>query len=234
MNVVDVRIRKTFAAARQRAFSLDVEFSVPAGVTVIFGPSGSGKTTILQCIAGLDAPDSGLIAIAGEKFYDSAKKLDQPTYLRRVGYVFQDLALFPHMSVARNVGFGVRVNGTEKPRLVRNALEKFQITSLAQHRPAEISGGERQRVALARALICQPRLLLLDEPFSALDDELKHGIIADLKRWLHENAVPVLFVTHNRDEARIFGDRVLLLKDGKIAGEGDIQAIGASQPVWVA
>lgn len=234
MNVVDVCIRKRFATATQRTFSVDVEFSVPAGVTVIFGPSGSGKTTILQCIAGLDAPDSGLISIAGEKFYDSTQKLDRPTYLRRVGYVFQDLALFPHMSVARNVGFGVRVNGTEKPRLVRNALEKFQIASLAQHRPAEISGGERQRVALARALICQPQLLLLDEPFSALDDELKLGIIADLKRWLHENAVPVLFVTHNRDEARVFGDRVLLLKDGKIAGEGDVKVIAAPHAGCVA
>ena len=234
MNVVDVRIRKTFATARRRTFSLDVEFSVPAGVTVIFGPSGSGKTTILQCIAGLDAPDSGLISIVGEKFYDSSQKLDQPAYARRVGYVFQDLALFPHMSVARNVGFGVRVNRTEKPRLVHNALEKFQIAALAQHRPAEISGGEKQRVALARALACHPRLLLLDEPFSALDDELKHGIIADLKRWLHENAIPVLFVTHNRAEARIFADRVLLLKDGKIAGEGNIQEIVASQPGWVA
>jgi len=234
MNVVDVRIRKTFATARRRIFSLDVEFSTPPGVTVIFGPSGSGKTTILQCIAGLDAPDSGLISIAGETFFNSAQKLDQPIYRRRVGYVFQDLALFPHMSVARNVGFGVRVNGTEKPRLVDHALEKFQIAALAQHRPAEISGGEKQRVALARALACHPRLLLLDEPFSALDDELKRGIIADLKRWLHENSVPVLFVTHNREEARIFADRVLLLKDGKIAGEGDIQEIAASQPGWVA
>lgn len=234
MNVVDVRIRKTFKTAKRRTFGVDVEFSVPAGVTVIFGPSGSGKTTILQCIAGLDAPDSGRISIAGEKFYDSSQKLDQPTHARRVGYVFQDLALFPHMSVARNVGFGVRVNGTEKPKVVHNALEKFKIVTLAQHRPAEISGGEKQRVALARALVCQPRLLLLDEPFSALDDQLKHGIIADLKRWLCENAVPVLFVTHNREEARIFGDRALLLNDGKIAGEGDIQAIGASQSGWVA
>jgi molybdate transport system ATP-binding protein len=234
MNVVDVRIRKTFATTRQQTFGVDVEFSTPAGVTVIFGPSGSGKTTILQCIAGLVAPDSGSISIAGEAFYDSARNLNQPTYLRRVGYVFQDLALFPHMSVARNVGFGVRVNGTEKPRMVRNALEKFQIAPLAHQRPAEISGGERQRVALARALVCQPRLLLLDEPFSALHDELKQDIITDLKRWLLDNAVPVLFVTHNREEARIFGDRVLLLKDGRIAGEGDVQAIGASQSGRVA
>jgi molybdate transport system ATP-binding protein len=234
MNVVDVRIQKNFASAKRQHFGLDVQFSLPAGVTVIFGPSGSGKTTVLQCIAGLVAPDSGSISVAGERFYDSARNLDQPAHLRRVGYVFQDLALFPHMSVAKNVGFGVRVNGQERPRLVSNALEKFRIAALARHRPAEISGGERQRVALARALVCQPRLLLLDEPFSALDDELKDGIITDLKRWLLENAVPVLFVTHNREEARVFGDRVLLLRDGKIAGEGDVQAIAASRSGWVA
>jgi molybdate transport system ATP-binding protein len=234
MNVVDVKIRKTFASAKRQHFSMDMQFSSPSGVTVMFGPSGSGKTTVLQCIAGLAAPDSGLISIGGETFFDSARKLDHPAHRRRVGYVFQDLALFPHMSVARNVGFGVRVNGTEKTRLVHNALEKFGIAGLADHRPAEISGGERQRVALARALVSQPRLLLLDEPFSALDDELKHGIIGDLKRWLRDNAVPVLFVTHNREEARAFGDRVLLLKDGKIAGEGDVQAIGASQSGRVA
>lgn len=218
-----VQIQKKFASARQQHFDLDVRFFSPSGVTVLFGPSGCGKTTILQCIAGLVAPDSGSISIGEEHFYDSACNLDHPTPLRRVGYVFQDLALFPHMSVARNVGFGVRVNGTEKPRVVKSALEKFRIARLAHHRPAEISGGERQRVALARALVTQPRLLLLDEPFSALDDELKHGIIADLKRWLADNPVPVLFVTHDREEARALGDRVLLLKDGRIAGEGDVQ-----------
>jgi molybdate transport system ATP-binding protein len=233
MNVVDVRIRKKFVSMKRQPFDMEVQFSIPAGVTVIFGPSGSGKTTVLQCIAGLAAPDFGSIRVAGETFYDSVGKLNQPAHRRRVGYVFQDLALFPHMSVARNVGFGVCKNRSEKREMVCHALEKFRIAPLAQHRPDEISGGERQRVALARALVCQPRLLLLDEPFSALDDELKLGIIADLKQWLFENAVPALFVTHNREEARIFADRVLLLRDGHIAGEGDIKAIGASQG-WVA
>ena len=234
MSIVKVQIQKRFAGVKQQQFSLDVHFSTPHGVTVIFGPSGSGKTTILECIAGLAAPDSGSISIGEETFYDSARCLDHPAHLRRVGYVFQDLALFPHMSVASNVGFGVRARGEEKGRLVRDALENFRIAPLAHHRPAEISGGERQRVALARALVSQPRLMLLDEPFSALDDELKRGIIADLKRWLLDNAVPVLFVTHNRDEASVFGDRVLLLKDGKIAGEGEVQAIAVSQAGWVA
>jgi ABC-type sulfate/molybdate transport systems ATPase subunit len=132
------------------------------------------------------------------------------------------------MTAAENIGFGIRVNGAEKQRIMREALEKFRITPVANHRPAEISGGERQRVALARALVIQPRLLLLDEPFSALDEELKQGIIADLKQWLTENNVPALFVTHDREEARALGDRVLLLKSGQIAGEGAVQeAIGS-------
>jgi len=220
---VKVQIQKKFGSAKRQHFDLDVRFSTPSGVTVLFGPSGCGKTTVLQCIAGLVAPDSGWIAIGEEFFYDSARNLDHPTQFRRVGYVFQDLALFPHMSVASNVGFGIRVNGMEKRRMVGNALERFRIGRLAHHRPAEISGGERQRVALARALVTHPRLLLLDEPFSALDDELKQGIIADLKEWLKDNVVPVLFVTHDREEARTLGERVLLLKDGRIAGEGAVE-----------
>lgn len=234
MSVVEVQIQKTFASAKRRNFSLDVHFCSPFGVTVVFGPSGSGKTTVLQCIAGLLAPDSGSISVAGEPFYDSALNLDNPAQLRRVGYVFQDLALFPHMSVARNIEFGVRSNGKPKLQLISEVLERFRIAGLAHHRPDEISGGERQRVALARALVTQPRLLLLDEPFSALDDELKNGIISDLKQWLADNPIPVLFVTHDREEARALGDRVVLFKDGKIAGEGAVQeAIGNGQAAGV-
>ena len=225
--MIKVQIKRTFAANKHQHFSLDVQFSCSAGVTVIFGPSGSGKTTILHCIAGLVAPDYGAISVGGENLFDASCSLDIPTQHRRIGYVFQDLALFPHMTAAENIGFGIRVNGTEKQRMVWDALEKFRIAPVANHRPAEISGGERQRVALARALVIQPRLLLLDEPFSALDDELKQGIIADLKQWLTENSVPALFVTHDREEARTLGDRVLLLKSGQIAGEGGVQeAIG--------
>jgi ABC-type Fe3+/spermidine/putrescine transport system ATPase subunit len=234
MNTVEVRIRKSFAATRRRHFNLDIQFCSSSGVTVFFGPSGSGKTTVLQCIAGLDSPDSGSISVAGESFYNSARKMNSPAQLRRVGYVFQDLALFPHMSVARNVGFGLRENGKPKPQLIREILERFRILEVAQHRPAEISGGEKQRVALARALVTQPRLLLLDEPFSALDDELKHGIISDLKQWLTDNPIPVLFVTHDREEARALGDRVVFFKQGKIAGEAAVQeTIGNPQTAWV-
>jgi molybdate transport system ATP-binding protein len=229
VSVLEARIRRLLGSLRRQRFSLDVDFSAPSGVTVIFGPSGSGKTSILQCIAGLLRPDAGFIRVAGQTLLDSANGVDVPAQFRRIGYVFQDLALFPHLTAAENIAFGIRVNGAERRQLVHDALEKFRITRVAHHRPAEISGGERQRVALARALVTHPRLLLLDEPFSALDDELKQEIMADLKRWLVENGVAVLFVTHDRDEACALGHRVLLLKDGKIVGEGGTEMLRDSR-----
>ena len=223
MILVNILLNRPSASTRHQRFGLDVQFSSSACVTVISGPSGSGKTTILQCISGLIAPDAGLISVDGQSLYDSARSVHIPVRLRGVGYVFQDLALFPHMTAAQNIGFGVREKGKEKQRIVWDALEKFRITSVAHHRPAEISGGEKQRVALARALVTRPRLLLLDEPFTALDDELKQGIMRDLKRWLSENGVPALLVTHDREEARVLGDRVLALKDGRTVGEGSME-----------
>jgi ABC-type molybdate transport system ATPase subunit len=210
------RLRKEFRSKKIHRFALDLEFDAPAGVTVIFGPSGSGKTTVLQCLAGLADPDAGAISIHGDPLFDSARNINLKPQERRIGYVFQDLALFPHMSAAENVAFGIRANGDRKQDLVRDILERFHIAHLAGHRPDEISGGERQRVALARALVTHPRLLLLDEPFSALDDELKLSIIADLKRWLEGNRIPVLLVTHDREEARMMAGRMLLLKEGRV------------------
>jgi len=210
------RLRKEFRSKKIHRFALDLEFDAPAGVTVIFGPSGSGKTTVLQCLAGLLDPQQGAISIDGETLFDSARNINLKPQERRIGYVFQDLALFPHMSAAENVAFGIRENGDRKQNLVRDILERFHIAHLASHRPDEISGGERQRVALARALVTNPRLLLLDEPFSALDDELKMSIIADLQRWLESNKIPVLLVTHDREEARMMGGRMLLMKEGRV------------------
>lgn len=218
MAALEVKLKKTFASGKLRTFGLDVEFSVPGGVTVIFGPSGAGKTSVLQCIAGLEQPDAGTISVAGEVVFDSLRGIDLPPQRRRVGYVFQELALFPHMTAAENVAFGIRINGAEKIRMVSQTLERFRIAHVANHKPGEISGGERQRVALARALVTQPRLLLLDEPFSALDDALKLEIVADLKQWLAQAAIPVLFVTHDRLEANALGDRMVMLSDGRMVG----------------
>ena len=219
MSGLKVKLQKAFRAHKLRRFVLDVEFAAPGGVTVIFGPSGSGKTTVLQCLAGLLQPDSGAVSVGDAPLFDLARKINLAPQERRVGYVFQDLALFPHMTAAENIGFGIRSNGDERARMVRDILERFHIAHVASHRPDEISGGERQRVALARALVTRPRLLLLDEPFSALDDELKLAIIGDLKQWLEQNSIPVLFVTHDRSEAEVLGERVVRLKDGSVVGE---------------
>jgi molybdate transport system ATP-binding protein len=222
VNGLKAKIKKTFATGKLRRFGIDVEFAAPAGVTVIFGPSGSGKTTILQCLAGLLPPDEGLISIAGDTIFDSSRSLDLPPQRRRVGYVFQDLALFPHMTAAENIAFGIRVNESRREEMVHDALERFSIAHVAAHRPGEISGGERQRVALARALVIQPRILLLDEPFSALDDALKLEIIADLKQWLEQHQIPVLFVTHDRSEATALGNRMLVLNEGKLTTQSSL------------
>lgn len=216
MNLLEVNLRMSFAPGKHRQFGVDVEFTAPPGVTVIFGPSGSGKTTILQCIAGLLQPDEGVISIGGECLFDSERNIDCPPQQRRIGYVFQDLALFPHMTAAENIAFGIRVNGRRKDDMVRDILERFSVTHAAEHRPDEISGGERQRVALARALVTEPRLLLLDEPFSALDDSLKMEIMTDLKQWLNQHQIPVLLVTHDRTEAEALGGRILVLNEGKV------------------
>jgi molybdate transport system ATP-binding protein len=216
MSTLQAGLKKAFNGRTIHPFTLEVEFSAPPGVSVVFGPSGSGKTTVLQCLAGLLKPDVGTILVGGETLFDCGRKIDLTPQQRRIGYVFQDLALFPHLTTAENVAFGIRGTGDEKQKRVREILERFHIPHLAANRPDEISGGERQRVALARALVTSPRLLLLDEPFSALDDELKALIIEDLKRWLEENRIPVLLVTHDREEARMLGGRMLLLKNGVV------------------
>lgn len=225
MTALYVKLRKAFSVRKARAFAVEAEFIAPAGVSVIFGPSGAGKTTILECIAGLSRPDAGSIVLernSGAKpeiFFDAQRKIDLSPRQRRLGYVFQHQALFPHMTAEENVAFGVSGNGAQRDSLVRDIMERFRIVHVAAQRPGEISGGERQRVALARALVTNPRALLLDEPFSALDDTLKIAIIDDLKQFLTRADVPVLLVTHDRMEAEALGQRVLLMNEGKIVGQ---------------
>jgi ABC-type molybdate transport system ATPase subunit len=240
LTTLQVKLRKDFSS-KPGQFVLEAEFSAPAGVSVIFGPSGAGKTTILECIAGLTAPGVGRITLAdasgangeatgdGETLFDSEQKINLTPQQRRVGYVFQHLALFPHMSAAENIAFGIISNGARRETLVQDILDRFRITHVAGRRPGDISGGERQRVALARALVTRPRILLLDEPFSALDDALKQEIIDDLKLWLGRFSIPVLFVTHDRSEAAALGQRMLLLNDGRITGQENLRplAIGS-------
>jgi molybdate transport system ATP-binding protein len=210
-------------------FALDVEFTVPAGVTILFGPSGSGKTTVLRCIAGIVRPESGSIAIDDAPLFCSSRGIDLPVRMRGVGYVFQNLALFPHLTALGNIEFGI--GGLDRHSRRQRALELMEalkIQHTAGRRPSEISGGEAQRVALARALAVRPRLLLLDEPLSAIDESTKMGIIADLREVNRDLRLPVVYVTHSRDEAVSLGERILIMDHGKIVAAGEpLEVFGA-------
>jgi molybdate transport system ATP-binding protein len=204
-----------------KSFELDVEASLPPGITILFGPSGAGKTTLLDCIAGLVRPDAGRIAIHETILFDGALGINLAPQLRRVGYVFQDLALFPHLTVQGNVEYGLsRLDTEERRRRSAAILESFRIAHLSSRRPGKISGGERQRVALARALVIDPAILLLDEPLAALDAVTKSKIVDDLRAWNQEHGVPIVYVTHSREEVFALGERVIVLEDGRVLAQG--------------
>jgi molybdate transport system ATP-binding protein len=214
------RLRKLLATP-ERVFVLDVDFAAEPVITILFGPSGAGKTTLLECLAGLMVPDEGQIVLGDRKFFDSDAKLNVAVQRRRIGYVFQDLALFPHLSVEGNVQYGLaRLAAKERQQRCDRILDSFHIFSLRKRRPGEISGGERQRVALARTLVTDPCLLLLDEPLSGLDVHTKSKIVDDLRAWNDSHRVPILYVTHTRDEVFALGDRVIVIEQGRILAQG--------------
>jgi molybdate transport system ATP-binding protein len=211
-------------------FALDVAFDVPPGVTVLFGPSGSGKSTTLAAIAGLVRPASGRVAIGDDVWFDSEARIDVAVHCRGIAFVFQSLALFPHMTALENVVYGMP-RALDRPARVKSALallERLRVPHLADRRPRTFSGGEAQRVALARALATRPRVLLLDEPFSALDRELRIELISDLRESIRELDLPVLFVTHHRDEARALGDRLVLLQRGRVQRIGTVAELDSA------
>jgi molybdate transport system ATP-binding protein len=217
VNVVTIDLSKRYTSDH-RSFSLEIAFSAPPGFTILFGPSGSGKTTLLDCIAGLVTPDRGRIAI-GERVLQGSVSV--PPHHRNVGYVLQDLALFPHLSAEKNIQYGLRnLNHRQREERVHGIVEAFRISHLRKERPGNISGGERQRVALARALVTDPCILLLDEPLAALDAPTKSRIIDDLRAWNHAHQIPILYVTHSRDEVFALGERVLVLENGRIVAQG--------------
>jgi molybdate transport system ATP-binding protein len=206
---------------KQRAtgFAVEADLRIPLGqspVTVLFGPSGSGKTTLLRLIAGLERADSGEIRFRGQPWFDSASGLHLPPQRRRAGFLFQDYALFPHLTVAQNVGYAAR------PGKGRELLEAFGLGELAARRPREISGGQQQRVALARALAAEPALLLLDEPLSALDEATRARTRGELRRLLLASGVPSLLVTHDRIEAASLGDWMAVIVDGRVRQTGPV------------
>jgi molybdate transport system ATP-binding protein len=195
-------------------------------VTVLYGPSGSGKTTVLRALAGLDRPDEGAITFLGETWFDRARGIFLPPQRRGIGLLFQEHALFPHLTVAGNLGYGLAA----LPRAGRAArigevAERLRIDDLLQRRPSELSGGQRQRVALARALAPRPRLLLLDEPLSALDAPTREALRGELRRTLEASGIPAVVVTHDRVEALALGDRLVVLAGGTVRQIGPVHEV---------
>lgn len=220
-NELRVRIRKRFSPDPKSAFELDADFAAAAGFTILFGTSGAGKTTLLNCIAGIESPESGRIAVGDLTLFDSESRVNLLPNRRAVGYLLQSLALFPHMTVEQNVQYGLaELKQAERDVLSKGILESFRISAMAHRRPAELSGGERQRAALARTLVRRPRVLLLDEPLSALDAVTKSQILADLRAWNDEHQIPILYVTHQREEVFALGEHVIALEEGCIVARG--------------
>jgi molybdate transport system ATP-binding protein len=216
---LSLEIQKRFSG--DSSFELNAAFSVPAGISILFGPSGAGKTTLLDCVAGLTAPDFGWIKVADRTFFDSCGETNLSSMSRLVGYVFQDLALFPHLTVEGNIEYGLaRLKAADRHKRSAAISESFRISHLRSRRPKEISGGERQRVALARALVTDPCVLLLDEPLAGLDAMVKSKILDDLRLWNQAHRIPILYVTHTREEVFALGERVLVLENGHIIAQG--------------
>jgi molybdate transport system ATP-binding protein len=215
------RIRKERHGAGASPFVLDVSIEVPPGITILFGASGAGKSTLLDCIAGLARPDEGQIASGGDVLFDSAVRINVPISKRRIAYVFQTLALFPHLSAEQNVAYGLKdLPEKEKRERAEAILKVFHVDKLRNQKPGAISGGERQRIALARSLVTEPRVLLLDEPLTGLDAELKASIVDDLRAWNTAKGIPILYVTHSRDEVDALGERVIALDNGRVVSAG--------------
>jgi molybdate transport system ATP-binding protein len=218
---LSARLSKRVRADGGREFRLDVQLAIPPGITILFGASGAGKTTLLDCLGGLLEPDDGRITNGARLLFDQAAGVNLPTRKRFLGYVFQDLALFPHLTVEANVSYGLAsIPAAERRRRIAAILQSLRASHLSSRFPGEISGGERQRVALARALVTDPELLLLDEPLGGLDAPTKSAIVDDLRAWNRAHGIPILYVTHDRGEVFALGERVLVLENGKLIAQG--------------
>ncbi|MEM7346738.1 MAG: ABC transporter ATP-binding protein [Chloroflexota bacterium] len=219
--MLDIQLRK-----RLKNFTLALELAVPAGITALFGPSGAGKSISLACIAGLSQPDSGRIILNETTLYDSTEKINLPPQRRAIGYVMQDYLLFPHLSVAQNIAFGlITQTRPEKAKIVADALERVGLGGFETRRPEELSGGQQQRVALARVLVTRPQLLLLDEPFSALDGPTRALLRRDLLQLQSELKLPTLFVTHDLAEAYLLADQIAIIKAGQLLQLGSPETV---------
>jgi molybdate transport system ATP-binding protein len=208
------------------AFALSVKFQAAGGATALFGPSGSGKTSLVNMIAGLFRPDCGMIALDDTVLFDSARGIDVLPHKRRLGYVFQEGRLFPHLSVRQNLDYGRRMSGQPRDEKEFDRVAALlDISKLLDRRPSMLSGGERQRIAVGRALLMNPRLLLLDEPLASLDAGHKREILPYLVRLRDEAKVPIVYVSHTPAEVRRIATDVVLLDAGKVVGTGGLELI---------
>jgi len=217
---LEVDIRKTLQSGERR-FELEAAFSSHDDLTVVFGASGSGKSLTIQAIAGLVTPEQGRIVVGGEILFDSHLGINLPARKRGVGYLFQDYALFPHLTVRENIGYPLKKAWPfnllpDDRQEVDEIMTSFEITHLAESYPAELSGGQRQRVALARAMIKKPSILLLDEPFSALDSMLRHRMRMELLEIRQRFGVPLVVITHDPADVEVFADTLVVFANGRV------------------
>lgn len=217
-----VDIEKTLGS-----FCLKVSFEAEEGVLALLGASGCGKSMTLKCIAGIEKPDRGRIVLDGRVLFDSAHHINLPPQQRRVGYLFQQYALFPNMTAAQNIACGVREKKA-RSQAVPAIIEQLQLTGLEDRKPAQLSGGQQQRVALARILVNEPEVLLLDEPFSALDSHLRFRLEQQLRETLRDFGKPILLVSHDRDEAFRLAARIAVMQNGTIEAIGEKHALFAA------
>ena len=217
---ITVDIEKIF-----KGFHLKTAFSSSTSATGILGASGSGKSMTLRCIAGIEKPDRGKIVINGRTVFDSAQKINLKPQERRIGYLFQNYALFPTMSVRENIGCGYRGEKAEKEKRIEDFIERYHLEGLENRLPSQLSGGQQQRVALARMMIGDPEAILLDEPFSALDGYLKDVLQKDMKEFLNQYQGDMLMVTHSRDEAFRFCNELMLLQEGRTLTFGNTRQL---------
>jgi molybdate transport system ATP-binding protein len=218
---LDVSFRQALGA-----FGLDVAFVSSGGVTALFGPSGAGKTSVANAIAGIATPDAGYVRLDGEPVYDSRAGVDVPAHARGIGYVFQDARLFPHLTVERNLRFGLeRARGRKPYAALDDVVDLLALRPLLARRPRGLSGGERQRVALGRALLCQPRLLILDEPLASLDAGHRGEILPYLTSLRDTYAVPMVYVSHTIDEVVRLATHVVLIAQGRVVATGPVHEI---------
>jgi molybdate transport system ATP-binding protein len=210
-------------------FSLQASFASEGRVTGLFGASGAGKTSLINMIAGLLRPDRGSIAIDTETLDDTANLVHVPAHRRRIGYVFQDARLFPHLDVRDNLDYGRRMNRlADDPAQRAHVTDLLDIGGLLDRRPGQLSGGERQRVALGRALLAQPRLLLLDEPLGSLDEERKEEILPYLMRLRDEANVPMVYVSHDAAEMRQLATQIVMLRNGQVTAFGGVKVLSSA------